>query len=193
METEKKSKHVWAWALLGAVVALIIGVWVNYVGAYNYGNTQENRIIAEHKNLENVLGQYSLKVAEAAQVPEMYRDDMKDVVGMALEGRYGPDGSKAVFQWLKEDNSPARLDSTLYVKIQQIIEAGRNEYQNQQTRFIDIKRGYVTSLGYFWKGFWLKQAGYPKIDLKKYETTTSDFASEALSTGIDKGMTLRKK
>lgn len=179
-------------AILGVVVALMIGLVTNIVGIYNYGNRAEKQVVAEHKNLENVLGQYSIKVAEAAQVPDMYREDMKEVVDAALTGRYGENGSQAVFQWLKEDNSPAKLDSALYTKIQQIIEAGRNEFQNNQTRFIDIKRAYETELGYAWKGLWLGVFGYPRVDLDKYNITTTDAAVKALSTGRDAPLTLRK-
>ncbi len=185
------NKFPTGWAIFGVVIALLIGFGSNIVSIYNYGNRAEKQIVAEHKNLENVLGQYSIKVAEAAQVPDMYKSDMKEVVSAALQGRYGANGSKAVFQWLKEDNSPAKLDSALYAKIQQIIEAGRNEFQNNQTRFIDIKRGYETNLGYAWTGLWLGVFGYPRIDLDKYQITTTDAAATALSTGRDAPLTLR--
>jgi hypothetical protein len=189
---KNENKFPIGWAITGVVVALIIGLGTNIVGIYNYGNRAEKQVVAEHKNLENVLGQYSIKVAEVAQVPDMYKEDMKEVVNAALQGRYGANGSKAVFQWLKEDNSPAKLDSALYGKIQQIIEAGRNEFQNNQTRFIDIKRVYETNLGYAWKGLWLGVFGYPRIDLDKYQITTTDAAANALQTGRDAPIQLRK-
>lgn len=186
-----KNKFPIKLATIGVVVALMIGLSSNIIGIYNYGNRAEKQVVAEHKNLENILGQYGIKVAEAAQVPDMYREDVKQVVGAALQGRYGAKGSQAVFQWLKEDNSPAKLDSALYTKIQQIIEAGRNEFQNNQTRFIDIKRAYETQLGYAWTGLWLGVFGYPRIDLDKYNITTTDTAAQALQTGRDKPLTLR--
>lgn len=188
----KTKKFPTGLAIIGVVVALLIGFGSNILGIYNYGNRAERQIVAEHKNLENVLGQYSIKVAEAAQVPDMYKADVKEVVSAALQGRYGANGSQAVFQWLKEDNSPAKLDSALYTKIQQIIEAGRNEFQNNQTRFIDIKRVYETNLGYAWTGLWLRVFGYPRIDLDKYQIATTDAAAKALETGRDTPLQLRK-
>lgn len=178
-------------AIIGVVAALLIGLASNVIGIANYGNRAEKQIVAEHKNLENILGQYSIKVAEAAQVPDMYKSDMKEVVEAALKGRYGANGSTAVFQWLKEDNSPAKLDSALYAKIQQIIEAGRNEFQNNQTRFIDIKRVYETNLGYVWTGTVLGIFGYPRINLDDYQITTTDAAATALKTGRDQPLQLR--
>jgi len=169
----------------------LIGAWFagSYVSAYNYGNAAENQIVASHKNLNNILGQYSTKVAEIAQVPGMYKDDVKETVTAALEGRYGTDGSKAVFQMLKEQNPT--LDSKLYLKIQQVIDGGREEFKNQQTIFIDVKRGYTTNLGYLFRGFFLKLAGYPKIDLTKYDTVTSDYANEAFKSGVAQPLKLR--
>jgi len=86
------------------------------------------------------------------------------------------------------------LDSALYVKIQQIMEAGRNEFKVAQTRLLDKKRVYVTNLSYVWKGFWLEQAGYPKLNVcfeggaDDFEIITIDYGIEAYETGIDKGI-----
>lgn len=180
--------------LLSVLVVATLSIMglMTVISIANYGNRAENAIKAEYENLHNVLGQYSLKVAEAAQVPDMYRDDVTKVVSAALEGRYGEGGSQAVFQWLREDNSPARLDSALYIKIQQIIESGRDEYKNTQTRFIDTKRVYQTALGTVVKGTVLGMFGYPRIDLDKYNIVTTTNAREALETGIDNGLTIRK-
>lgn len=191
MKTEQKNKFPIGWAVFAVIVAIAIGLFVNVIGIYNYGNRAEKQIVAEHNNLSNILGQYSLKVSEAAQVPEVYRDDVKEVITSSISARYGADGSKATFQWLKEHN--ATLDAGVYTKIQQIIEAGRNEYANAQTRFIDIKRGYETQLGYAWSGLWLRVFGYPKIDLDKLKIATSEHAKDALETGVDKGLSLRNK
>lgn len=173
-------------SIFAVIIAICIG---SYVSNYNYGNKAENQIEAEYKNLENILGQYSLKVSEAAQVPAMYRDDMKDVMTSVMEKRQGSGGSKAVFQFFKEHQ--INIDSKLYLKIQQIIEGGRNKFENQQTKFIDTKKSYTTNLGYLWKGFWLDSAGYPKINLDDFKIISSSHAIASFQTGIDTGMKLR--
>lgn len=174
-------------AILGSIIGFVA---INYISAANYGNRAERQIVAQYEDLNNILGQYSLKVSEAAQVPTMYKDDVKEVTTAAIQGRYGTDGSKAVFQWLKEQNPT--LDPTLYSKIQTIIEAGRDRFTNEQTRFIDTKRVYETDLGYVWKGFWLDLAGYPKIDLKDYKTVVASDTQEKFKTGVDNGIQIRK-
>lgn len=177
-------------AIVGVIATFALVAVISYISNYNYGNRAEKALVAEYENMENILGQYSLKVKEAAQVPGMKTEDLEKVMRGAMTGRYGAEGSKAVFQWIQE-NYPGQVSDTLYVQIQQIIEAGRNKFENAQTKFIDTKRVYETNLGYLWKGFWLNAAGYPKIDLAKFKIISSEHAQEAFKTGVDKGVKMR--
>lgn len=164
----------------GAVIAVM-----SYVSAANYSNEMEVRIKAEWENNENILSGYSQKIREAAQIPTMQRDDLVKIFSGTLGARYGADGSKASMQWIKEQNP--NLDQRTYFKLQQIIEAGRDEFKNAQTKLIDVKRSYETALGYVWKGFWMHLAGYPKLDLSKYRAISNDYAGEAFKTGKESG------
>ncbi len=175
------SKTVTTMSIVGVIVSIIFIAVASYISSANYGNTAENEIKAIWENNQNILAQYTQKVQEAAQVPTMMKDDLKEVVTAALSGRYGADGSKATFQWLKEQNPT--VDAQLYRKIQQIVEAGRDEFKMSQTRLIDAKRAYSTNLGYVWKGMWMRFAGYPRIDLEKYKAITNDYADNAFKTG----------
>jgi len=171
--------------LLGlAASALVLGVLgFSYISAFNAGNSLENSIEAAWKQSENVLAQYGQKIAEAAQVPAMQRDDLSKVVTDALQSRYGADGSKAVFQWIQEQNP--KIDSKVYVQLQQMIESGRNDFSNSQKMMIDRKQIYNTQLGSFWRGFWLDVAGYPKRDMSKYIEVTTSRASDTFKTGVE--------
>lgn len=173
--------------VLGVIVAIAVG---SYVSNYNYGNAAEKTIAAEYENMENILAQYSLKVKEAAQVPGMKTEDLQAVMRDAMTGRYGENGSQAAFQWIQE-NYPGQVTDGLYVQIQQIMEAGRNKFENAQTKFIDTKRAYETNLGYLWKGMWLRIAGYPKINLDDYKIISSGHAKKAFETGVDEAIQLR--
>ncbi len=177
--------------VLGLVVTVSLIVVVSYISAANYGNRAEKQLDAVWVDNQNVLAQYTLKVQEAAQIPEIYKNDLKEVVAAALQGRYGPDGSKGVFQWLKEANIP--FDNAVYTKMMQIIEAGRNDFQKEQTRMIDVKRSYETELGYVWRGFWLRQAGYPKLDLAKYKPVLAADTAKAFELGQQAPLQLRSK
>jgi uncharacterized protein (UPF0333 family) len=167
--------------VLAALVAIGLTLFGSYVSAVNYGATAEAGIKAAYTNNQNILAQYSQKVQEVAQVPAMYTEDFTKVTRAAIEGRYGADGSKAVFQWLKEQNP--QLDSKVYIKVQQVVESGRDQFQTAQTRLIDEKRVYETALNTFWRGLWLRIAGYPKINMDDYKVITTAQTDATFAAG----------
>lgn len=178
----------------GLIAAIVLGAFVgtgvvSYVSAYNTANRMERSIVATDENNRNILAQYGNRIAEAAQVPAMQRDDLTAVVTAALEGRYGEDGSRAVFQFIQEQNP--QIDSTVYVQLQRMIEAGRIEFAAAQTKLVDQKRVYETSLGSLWQGTWMSVAGYPRIDLDEYQIVSTARADAAFETGIEEPMQLR--
>jgi hypothetical protein len=176
-------------AFIGMIASVAVVVIASYVSAANLGNRLEKQLDAQYVQNQNVLGQYTLKIQEAVQVPSMYKEDLKEVLKAAMEGRYGADGSKAVFNWIKENN--LSFDSSMYTKMQQLIEAGRNEFSNEQKRMIDVKRTYETELGTVWTGFWMKLAGYPKLDLSKYKPVVAGDTAEVFKRGTQDPIKLR--
>jgi hypothetical protein len=122
----------------------------------------------------------------------MQKDDVKDILSGAIEARYGGDGAKATFSWIQEQNP--NVGPEVYVKIQQLVEAGRNEFKVAQTRLIDAKRQYRTELGYLWRGTLLGFAGYPKINVgypigavDDYAAITTSEASNVFESGEEAG------
>ncbi len=159
------------------VVMLVIWAIASYVSANNYAASTESAIEARWKDNQNVFSNYGQKVMEAAQVPAMYKDGLTQAMKTAITARYGDGGSKAAFQWLKEANIP--FDSKLYVNLQQIIEAGRNDFQNTQTARLDVCRQYIAEQGKIPRGWFMRMAGYPKIDSKKCEVVSDDRTDKA--------------
>ena len=176
-------------SILAAFMIFVLAVggvgFASYVSAYNYGNSIENQLKAAKENNRNKLAQYGQKVQEVAQVPDMYKKDMVEITQAAIQGRYGADGSKAVFQFLKEQNPT--LDPAMYRQIQQVIEAGRNDFQAGQTSMIDIRRQYETALGSFWQGMWMKFAGYPKVNLADFDIVSTGRADDAFKNKKEDG------
>lgn len=169
---------------LSLLIMLGIVAATSYVSANNYAVTVEAELKAARSNNKNILAQYEQKILEAAQVPEMYKNDLKEIVSAAMQGRYGADGSKATFQWIKENN--LSFDSSMYNKIVDLIQAGRTDFSISQTRMLDIKRGYETQLGYVWRGFWLRVAGFPKINMGDYEPVITDRVEETFKNNKEK-------
>lgn len=172
-----------AGAVLAVLVLIGVGLFSSYVGYYNMGAQYETKLEATWLENKVVLNTYTTKVQEVAQVPKMYKADLQDVVKATFEGRYGKDGSKAVFQWIQEKNM--NLDPQLYRQIQQVMESGRNDFQTSQKSLVDVKRSYDTQLNMFWSGFMLKLAGYPKTDLSKYKIVVLDEIDNKFESGND--------
>jgi len=167
-------------AIAGVVGVVVLGVAASYFSAASYGNRTEVQLKAKYADNENVLSSGYQQLKGVAGVTKMATQDQIDLFKAAITGRYGADGSKAVFQMITENN-PVQ-DKQLYRKVQQVVESTQKEFQVSQTQFLDVKRSYETALGSPWQGFWLGIAGYPKIDLSKYVIVSSEGASEAFRT-----------
>ncbi len=172
--------------LVLAVGGTVAATWFKYA---NQGATLENRIVAVYDSNKANMNSYMTKIQEMTQVPAMYKADLQDIVRQTFEGRYGANGSKAVVQFIQEKN--LNLDPGMYRQIQQAIEAGRNDFKTAQDQLIDAKRTYQTQLDKPWSGFWLGLAGYPKIDLNKYQIVTLGSVETKFETGRDEVLKLR--
>lgn len=185
MKKQRGSGLVVGLVALTIVVAVAAVGFLSYVSAYNYGNRMEQQLIATQDNNRNIYAQYGQRVLEVAQVPSMYRDDVVEVVTAALEGRYGDNGSQATWQWLQEQNPS--LDPSLYTNIQQVIEAGRGNFESGQRRLIDVRRQYETALGSFWQGMWLRFAGYPMVNIDDFAIVSTDQANQVFENYLEEG------
>lgn len=162
-------------------------VWGKYTSSYDLGVSYENRLKASWANNENVLASHKKKVVQALSTSKLNAQQVGGIVEKALQARYGSEGSRAAMQWIQE-NHP-QLDQSINMKLMQIMEAGENEFKVAQTSLLDIKRGYSVALEtdyFFGEGWWLRMAGFPKIDLEKYKVISTKEARDAFETGIDK-------
>jgi hypothetical protein len=176
-------------AIFGVVLFFVLIAITSMISMNNTAVSMEKTIKAQWTENQNNLSKYSNTIAEAAQVPAMYRDDFVKVINASMQGRYGDKGSQAVFQWLKEQN--LNFDASVYKKLQQMIEAGRKDFEREQKKLIDLKRQYETMLETFPRGFILKFLGFPKVDLNTFNIVTSEYSNDAFKSGVDKGIKLR--
>lgn len=178
-------------AMVVVVVVFVVGgsLLVDYLNFQNECNKFENGIEAQYNDNRSVYDNGWKTVVEKAQVPKMYTAQLKELYHEAITGRYGPDGSKALFQFIKEQNPT--LDPAIFVQIQQSIEVFRNRFAQAQTELVSRKQEYKNSLTTNIRGrLYNNLAGYPKIDLAKYDIVTSGRTEEAFETKKDEPIKL---
>lgn len=182
--------------IIGVVIGcislfVIVGFTVVQSGLWFYNDAikQEKGIEAQYQQNQNNYDNFVKKIQEASQVPSMYTDDIRKVYSAVVTGRYGASGSKAMLQFIREQNPS--MDAALYKQIQQLVEAGRDSFETNQTMLLDKKRVYQVTLGQFPNNLLAKFFGFPKINLDKYDIVTSDETSDAFSTKKSKAIKLR--
>lgn len=165
------------WIVLGAALVAIVLLVGSAVSYFNDFARLEQTVKKFNKDSENHLSAYTLKVQETAQIPDMYKAGLKEVIKGTFEGRYGQDGSKAVMQWIQEQN--IQFDSGLYKEIQVVISSGRDEFRISQTKKLDACAIYEIKLSQFPGSFVAGIFGYPRIDLDKTCQVVSDTRTQA--------------
>lgn len=166
--------------LSGLLFLTIALLGITAISTSNNLATQEEGIKAQYEQNQNNYDNFVKKVRETAQVPSMYADDLRNLYGETMRGRYGADGSRALLQFIKEHNPT--LDAGLYRQVQQVIEAGRNSFAADQTTLIDKKRVYETTLAIFPNNILARFLGFPRIELAKYGIVTSAETANAFET-----------
>ena len=175
--------------VLGFIGFIMIVVLYVVISLFSYNNTAvnfEENLVAAKTNASNIAAQYQNALFEQVQVPEMMKEDIRELVTASIEGRYGENGSRAIFQSITEQNPS--VDPAVYLKIQSVIDAGRRNFEREQTRMIDIERAYTAKLRSQPSGFFMGILGFPKIDLDDFEPVTTNRVKEMLETGVEEHM-----
>jgi len=177
-------------AVLGVGAVLVFSLIATFIGVNNSLVAQEEGITAQYSDNQNNYDNMFKKFQEAAQVNAMYTEDLKSVYDSAIKSRYGSDGSKALLQFIKEQNP--NFDASLYKNLQAMIEAGRNSFQAAQTTILDKCRVYKTDIRVFPNSFVASFLGFPKVNLQeKCTPVTSDRTDNAFKTKKDEAIKLR--
>jgi len=172
-----------------AIMLTLVGVG-SIIGINNDLVTQEAGLTAQYKQNQNNYDNMVKKILEVAEVPTMMTSDLEKVTKAAITGRYGAEGSKAVFQFIKEQNPT--VNAEVYTKVQQVVEAGRNSFEADQKTLLDKKRIYETQLNSFPTGVVARALGFPRIDLAKIDIVTSARTDKAFDTKKDEKLQLRE-
>lgn len=170
-------------ALIGIVAVVLLSTIMTVgcaLGVNNDCARAENGIKAQYDENQNNYANYFNKLKEMAQVPTIAEKHLEELYKTAISGRYGQDGSKAMFQFIQEQNP--NIDPKLYERMQEVIESGRNSFEADQKTLIDKKNVYQNILDQMPGGMVAHMFGFPKIDLTKFGIVTNDETQQAFAT-----------
>ncbi len=117
----------------GALIVLIF--LIAFMMGISYQNTYERidqDILAQYKKIESNYEKMSRVILQQAGILNKYSTDFREIYKGMMQGRYGKDGSKAMWQWIKEQNP--QIDSALYAKLMTTVEAQRTGFDRQQSK-----------------------------------------------------------
>jgi len=137
------------------LLCLVLGASV--LGTYNSTISQEEGITATYRDSMLRYDQFWKTVSEAAQVPEKYKEDFREVMLAEVDARY--EGKDPMMLFVQEKG--ASLDPGLYHKVQDLIEVGRESFTASQQVLNDRQRRYRTHLRTFPNNVILAQFDLP--------------------------------
>ena len=146
---------VYMLVLIVMPIATVFALWYsNNV----YGNKAEVHINTMYKQGRTVLGQFTAKLAELAQVRVMSVDDRVRIINVVF-GEGGRAANQAAWQWVQEQNPKA--DTAIHNKIDDVINASRDKFMNHQQSLLAICHPYQTRLDHPIHSIFLGISGYP--------------------------------
>jgi len=193
-----KNKVLLALGIGAAIIGLT--VFLSMTGWYDGAVAAENGVKAQWKSNQNTYDAFWKKVQEVAQVPSQYKDDFKELLVAETQAKFGAEGSKATFQWFKDRN--INFDASLYRKVQDVIESGRDDFKRSQDMLTDRQRVYTNKVEGWWGGILASHYGFPrevkgdvappkdldgdgKLTVLDYPIVTSARTKKAFQTGED--------
>lgn len=171
-----------AFIVICAIIAL-----TSLVGFRNTAIDLEERIKAQHTANKSNYDNMWKSFVEASQVTEKQAQEFKEIYDGLIAGRYEGD-SEVLFKAVQEQNP--NINTDLYVKLQNMIESGRKEFDNNQKKITDIIREYNT---YIRKHF-ISNAilNFKELDANDY-IVTSQRTTNAFESGEDEAVNLNGK
>lgn len=180
-----------ALAVVG-VLAVFAGLFVvGYIGFKNDCIGAENALEAKYKENRSIYDNGWKTVVEKMQVSEVAYDKLQELYAGIMSGRYGPEGSRAMLQVIREDNPKA--DLKLFEQVQQSVEIFRNRFVQAQKELADRTQLYKDRFQKFPGSLYNGMAGFPRVDLAKYEMVTSARTEKVFEEKKDEPLDLRPK
>lgn len=175
--------------VLGIFLALFIGIGaIAVVGVSTYLSldTKElnlrNQIKQKQEANKAVYDNTWKTIQQVAGVANQYRNGFDSVYKHLMDSRYQK-GDGSLLKFIKESNPT--FDPSLYVRLDNTIEANRSEFTENQKELLDLKREHDNILD-TWPGRWFL-SGRQKIDVTIITSTRTD---KSFTTGKDDDVSL---
>lgn len=143
-------KHL-AFTIAGVVlvsICLILGAIYGYVNNLrNNGLDWETQLSAQYLDNQNYLSTYISGFYEQVGIAQAQGDVLDQILADAVKGRYDEGGfavDSPMFAAIVEAYPEAGVAELManWGKIQDYISSGRESYRNQQSKLLDMLRGY---------------------------------------------------
>ncbi len=170
--------------LIGGVSLAILGlvIFLSLTGWYDDAVKLENTTAAQWRDNQNTYDNFWKTVKETAQVPEQYKEDFKNLLVQETQAKYGPEGSKATMQWFQDRN--ITLDPSMYRKIQDVIESGRQDFKRSQSTLLDKQRKVQDMMQGYWGSMFAKHYDFPRV-MTGHNAPPKDADSDGKLTVLD--------
>ena len=170
---------------LGAVGA-ILGIFILWYifGGIGYRNRaaelKQQFVAVEQGNKVDYDAMWKI-ISQTAQVPSQYSSDFQKAYSAIIASGSGTDKNAVsnLFAVATGMKVP-QLDSSLYRKVQDVIESERTKFANAQKQAADIAREYNTLVDTFPGSFFIGDHTHLEVKL-----VTSDRTEKAFETGKD--------
>ena len=157
-----KNKPLW----IGLAVVVVLGL---YAMTFHNGMVSvKNQIKAAHENNQQVYSSIRIQIEQSGGVANEYSNKVIEALKVGMTGRYGPKGSQASMQWIREQNP--NIDPSVYKKIQQIVEVSYSRFEANQTTLIDKGRIFQDKLEKVPGSILAGLLGWSMADIEKYMT-----------------------
>jgi hypothetical protein len=137
---------------LGAVALVVLLLLIGYAsvnGKQKDMVAKEAALSAQYLDTQNVLNNYVAKIRESLGVADRNTAALDQVLADAVRGRYDGDtsaqpGGGQLFSAITEAYPDLSGVSINYANVQSAVFAGRDAFQNEQSKMLDMVRDYNT-------------------------------------------------
>lgn len=173
------------WGILAAIGIFVLLVIFSFIGTINSYSRLEVRAEAVQTDNQNVLDNTRKAIREAASVSDKEVEALTEIITGYAESRGpNPDGGdgNVVSIGMVTEAVPGVTSVETLKRLQNIVVAGRKEWQVSQTRLIEVKRQADEKLAVFPSNVILGMMGKQKIEIT---VITSSETKDNFATGED--------